>query len=90
MADAPGEPDPRDEWRFGGRWYQPTFASSGHPRDGFALEVEDVAPAPGRGLVFEVFRDDVSGDVAFTAFTTDPLPFALVEKAVAVARDELL
>jgi hypothetical protein len=40
-----------DRWHFGGRWYTTTLASDVHTRDGMGLELDDVAPAPGRGTV---------------------------------------
>ena len=53
------------------------------------LELDDVAPAPGRGSVLEAFYDDRTGEMTFRAFVDDPLPFELVEKFVAEARERL-
>ena len=66
--------DERDEWHFGGRWYGATVASDVLTRDGLGLELDDIGPAPGRGLVLEAFRDDTTGQTTFTCLTTEPLP----------------
>jgi hypothetical protein len=76
-------------WHFGGRWYMTTLASDVHTRDGMGLELDDVAPAPGRGTVLEAFHDDTTGEVTFTAHVTEPLPFELVEQFLAEARRRL-
>lgn len=78
-----------DRWYFRGRWYSTTVASWVSGRDGLGLELDDVAPAPGRGPVLEAFRDDTTGDLTFTAYVADPLPFELVEQFIAEARHEL-
>lgn len=74
------------EWRFGGRYYAVQPFSDIATRDGFGFELEDVAPAPGRGMVIEAFWDDSTSDFTFTAHTHEPLPFGLVEKFIAEAR----
>lgn len=79
----------RDDWEFGGRYYLTTMFSD-LDRDGMALEVEDVAPAPGRGQVLEIFFSDQTGDMMFTAMTTEPLPLRLIEHVVAEARRTLV
>jgi hypothetical protein len=79
----------RDRWFFAGRYYAATLASDVATRDGLGLELEDVGPPPGRGLVLEAFQDDTTELFTFTAFITDPLPFALVEQFVAEARRTL-
>jgi hypothetical protein len=47
-----------DRWHLGGRWYTTTLASDVQTRDGMGLELDDVAPAPGRGTVLEAFHDE--------------------------------
>lgn len=69
--------------------YTTTLASDVHTRDWMGLELDDVAPAPGRGTVLEAFHDDATGEVTFTAHVADPLPFELVEQFVAEARRRL-
>lgn len=76
----------QNRWFFAGRHYATTLASDVSTRDGLGLELEDVGPAPARGLVLEAFQDDTSGLFTFTAFVADPLPFELVEQFVAEAR----
>jgi hypothetical protein len=53
------------------------------------LELDDVAPAPGRGTVLEAFHDDTTGELTFTAYVTDPLPLDLVEQFIVEARRRL-
>lgn len=55
-------------------------------RDGYGWELNDVAPAPARGLVLEAFWDDTTGDFTFWSRPEEPLPFALVEHFMAQAR----
>jgi hypothetical protein len=72
-----------------GRWYTTTLASDVAARDGIGLELDDVAPAPGRGLILEAFHDDTTREWTFTAHVTDPLPFELVERFIIEARARL-
>jgi hypothetical protein len=76
-------------WHFGGHWYATTLASDVLTRDGIGLELDDIAPAPGRGSVLEAFHDYTTGALTFTAHVTDPLPLELVEQFVAEARHRL-
>lgn len=76
----------RLEWRFGGRYYTVTPFSDVATRDGFGFELEDIGPAPSRGLVLEAFWDDSTSEFTFTAHTQEPLSFGLVEKFIAEAR----
>jgi hypothetical protein len=78
-----------EHWHFGGRWYTTTLASDVQTRDGMGLELDDVAPAPGRGTVLDAFHDDTNGEITFTAHVTDPLPLELVEQFIAEARRRL-
>jgi hypothetical protein len=78
-----------DRWHFGDRWYAITLTSDVLTRDGVRLELDDVAPAPGRGTVLEAFYDDTTGRMTFTAFANDPLPFELVEQFITEARRRL-
>jgi len=78
-----------ERWHFGGRWYTATLASSVTSRDGMGLELDDVAPAPGRGSVLEAFHDDTSGEMTFISYSTEPLPFELVEQFIVEARRRL-
>jgi len=75
-----------ERWHFGGRWYATTLSGSLANPDGMVLELEDVAPAPGRGIVLAAIHDDVSGEMAFISYLTEPLPFELVEQFIAEAR----
>lgn len=76
----------RTRWTFGGRYYATTLASDVATRDGIGLELDDVPPAPGRGMLYEVFQDNTTAEVTFTAFSTEPVPFELIEQFVAEAR----
>lgn len=76
----------REDWHVGGRWYAATLASS---PEGFALELDDIAPAPGRGLVLEAFRPDDTGEVVVTCYLSEGLPLEVVERFVAEARQSL-
>lgn len=79
--------DQRDEWLFDGRYYVVTAFSDVATRDGFGLELEDVGPAPGRGIVLEAFWDDATGKFTFKSCTDGVLPFDLVEQFVRSARE---
>jgi hypothetical protein len=84
-ADSGSGTPESDKWFFAGRWYAATVASDAM-RDGLGLELDDIAPSPGRGLVLEAFRSDTTGETSFTALTTEPLPLDLVERFVGEAR----
>lgn len=81
----------RDQWHYDDRWYDVTMASvaSHLDRDGMALELDDIGPSPGRGIVLEAFYDDDTGNMTFRSCTTEPLPFLLVEAFIAEARRRL-
>ena len=81
----------RDRWHVDDRWYAVTMTSvvSHLNRDGMALELEDVGPSPGRGLVLEAFYDDDTGHMSLTSSTTEPLPIPLVEAFIAEVRRRL-
>lgn len=72
------------EWTFDGVPYEVTAASDVATRDGFGYELWELG-ASGRGLVLEAFWDDTTGLFTFTALTSEPLPFRLVEQFVASA-----
>ena len=57
------------EWIADGRFFDVTVFSDVVTRDGLGWELVDIAPAPGRGQVFEVFRED-SGDVPTISSTS--------------------
>ena len=74
------------DWEYDGRYYMVTGFSDVGTRDGHGWELEDVAPAPGRGQVFEAFYDDTTREFTFRSYTERALPFALVERFVREAR----
>lgn len=75
------------QWYFGGRYYLVTGFSDVAIRDGYGWELDDVAPAPGRGTVLEAFQDDTTGLFTCWARGGDVvLPFELVEHFVVEAR----
>lgn len=76
-------------WYFDCRYYVTTLTSDVSDRDGIGLALDDVAPAPGRGMVLEAFQDDSTDALTFTAHVADPLPLGLVEQFIAEARIRL-
>ncbi len=74
-----------EHWHFDDRYYAITAFSDIAGRNGFGWELEDVAPAPARGLVAEAFWDASTGEFAFWARTDQPLPFGLVHQFVCEA-----
>lgn len=76
-------------WEYGGRYYVVWRVTDSAGRATLGWELEDVGPSPGRGLVLEAFEQDASGEFAFTAFTDEPLPFALVHRFVVEAAREI-
>lgn len=80
---------PTPQWQAGGRFYSVTEFSDVATRDGLGWELEDVAPAPGRGLICEVFRNDASATPVLSAqmYTHDRPPdetlIPFTEQAVA-------
>ena len=73
----------RERWHIGGRHYLLTLAST---PDSMELDVDDVGPGVGRGLILIASRDDASGEMTLRTFTSDPLPLQLVEKVADEAR----
>jgi hypothetical protein len=75
--------DQRDDWLIEGRWYSPGIASD---PDGLAVELEDVGPAPGRGVVMDAHRHATTGEYTFAYYAEDRLPLAVVERFISEAR----
>ena len=73
-------PDHQDRWHFDDRWYLITAFSEVGSRDRFGLELEDVAPSPGKGVVLSAFYDDSTSRISISSKTADPLPLDLVEQ----------
>jgi hypothetical protein len=65
----------------GGRYYHLTRASD---PDGMALELDDVAPDPGRGMIAMAYRHD-GGHMSVRWFSCEPLPIRLVEEFLEAA-----
>ena len=78
--------DERERWHVGGRHYLVTMASTPDTMD---LELEDVGPRAGRGLVLVASRNDGTAAVTVRGFSSEPLPLALVEQFLAEARHRL-
>jgi hypothetical protein len=76
----------QDRWFVGGRHYEATWASD---PDGFALELDDVAPPPGRGMVLRAWRSDDTGETTVDCYVREGLPLELVERFVQTARQRL-
>lgn len=74
--------DDRDDWLIEGRWYQVTIA--GDPT-GLAAELDDVAPAPGRGTVMDAHRKDDTGEWTF-GYYAERLPLVVAERFIGSAR----
>jgi hypothetical protein len=81
--------DGRDDWAFEGRYYGITRLASVADPEGYAFELDDLGPAPGRGTVLTAFWDDQLGVLTFTAHTDAALPFSLVERFLAQVRSEV-
>jgi hypothetical protein len=69
-----------DEWYADGRYYGVTVFSDVSERDGLGVELEDVAPAPGRGLAMVIFRDDSTGAPVVSTTTHLPVPAELATR----------
>jgi len=67
-------------WEYDGRYYLVWKVTDVSERDGYGWELEDVGPSPGRGIMFEIFKDDANDEFTFTAFTDRPMPFELVHR----------
>jgi hypothetical protein len=80
------ESDDREQWHFGERWYAVSGVSEVGARDGFSLELEDIGPAPGRGVLLVAFRDDQTGETTIDSKLIESLPLELVERFLAEAR----
>jgi hypothetical protein len=74
---------PKDDWFIEGRWYSPTVASD---PDGLAVELDDVGPAPGRGVVMDAHRHFTTGEYTFAYYAKERLPLEVVERFVGEAR----
>lgn len=78
------------EWTADGRFFDVTIFSDVDSRDGLGWELVDLAPAPGRGRVFEVFRED-SGEVpTITSTSFVPVAISLVDRFANAAVADLL
>jgi len=73
----------REQWQACGRYYVATLASA---PDSMDLELDDVGPGAGRGLVLLASRDDKSGAITIQVFSSDALPLPLVERFISEAR----
>ena len=58
-------------------------------RDGRSVELWEIAPAPGRGLLLEAFRSAADGQLSFSAFTREDVPLDALEWFVGRARTTL-
>jgi hypothetical protein len=80
--------DDAQPWQYGGRYYLLSSFIDVAEQGGFGWELEDVGPAPTRGVVLEAFRAG-DGEFTFTAYTDRPLPFGLVHRFVTEAGREI-
>jgi hypothetical protein len=78
--------DDREPWHIGDRWYLVTGISQVGSDEGFGLELEDVGPTLGRGVVMRAFRDNSTGQITITCPTDKQLPIELVEQFSAETR----
>ncbi|MFE6861281.1 hypothetical protein [Nocardia sp. NPDC057668] len=83
--NVPFRDSPADRWEYEGRFYTVTAFSDVSARDGYGWELEDLGPAPGRGVVLVAFSDDTTGACTLRVFTDQPLPFALVQRFIGEA-----
>ncbi|WP_328330141.1 hypothetical protein OHA70_07960 [Kribbella sp. NBC_00382] len=79
-----------DEWFLDGRYYTTTVFSEGSTRDGLGWELEDIAPAPGRGKAMEVFRYDSAAVPIISCSTFLPVPPEAVDQLTRKAVPDLL
>jgi hypothetical protein len=79
-----------DEWIADGRFFDVTVFSDVSARDGLGRVLSDVAPAPGRGVVFEVFRGDAGTVPTITGTTFQPVAPDLVGRFAKTAVLDLL
>jgi hypothetical protein len=80
------EPDEVERWHVGDRYYGITLASTPSSMN---LELDDLGPGPGRGLVAMASCDDDSGKLMMRFFTESSLPMALLEQFVDEAQRRL-
>lgn len=73
-----------------GRFFDVTVFSDVSARDGLGWALSDVAPAPGRGEVFEVFRSDAGTVPTIAGTTLQPVAPDLVERFAKTAVLDLL
>lgn len=71
---------------FEGRHYRLTLASTPETMD---LELDDVGPAPGRGLIALASCDDTSHELTVRVFTDAQPPMDMLDRFLATARAEL-
>ena len=76
-----------DVWEHKGRPYEVVMASD-LARDGMALELTDLG-SPASAPVLEAFWHDDGNGFEFIAHGAAALPFEVVERFVAAARDRL-
>ncbi|GAB2560759.1 hypothetical protein [Kribbella endophytica] len=80
-----------DPWHSDGRYYLITvFSDVSAGRDGLGMELEDVAPAPGRGTAMVVFREDSTGIPVISSTTYLPVPDDLAARFTEYALRQLL
>jgi hypothetical protein len=79
-----------DEWFSAGRYYDVTVFSDVSSRDGLGWELEDIAPAPGRGYVMEIFREDSAAVPILTCKSYQPVPPDIVTRFTQEATADVL
>lgn len=79
-----------EEWACEDRYYAVTITGDGLSRDGLGWELEDIAPAPGRGLAMEVFRDDSKTVPVLSCRAFIPTPKEIVDRFTQEATVDLL
>lgn len=72
MRHVSGMITPERGWAYDGRHYLVAGSSDVTTREGYGWGLEDVAPAPGLGVVLEVFYDDTTGKFTFMSRTERP------------------
>jgi hypothetical protein len=73
-----------------GRYYTTTVFSETSSRNGLGWELEDIAPAPGRGQLMEIFRDDSEAVPIINCRTFGPVPAEIVDRFAREAVADLL
>lgn len=77
------EPHEVERWHFADRYYGITLASAPTSMD---LELDDLGPGVGRGLIAIASYDDDSGEITVKSFAEHAVPIGLLEQFLSEAQ----